>query len=101
MKLTARQVAVLEVLAGEKEGQERGMHPGYIGHLAGFERRQRTDAGTTKTLDSLLRHDYVKGVYGTSSDGGKTFNLDFSNTGRKWWITEAGRKALAEFAFGE
>ena len=91
MNLTAREVAILEVLAREGEEQERGMYAGRIGALAGFKFSGRRDAGTTRTLDSLWRRDKRDLV---------TWDYDASHS-RRWYITDKGRQALAEFAFGE
>lgn len=87
-RLPPRQVAILEVLAGDKEGQERGLYSRRVGVLAGFKPSNRIDAGTTRTLDALALRKLVM------------FKWDGLNS-RQWWITDKGRKALAEFAFGE
>jgi hypothetical protein len=92
VKLTARQLAVLEVLNANTEETQRGLYAGRVAILAGFERRQRMDAGATRTLDSLRRTGLVKYEYSAAR---------FSSPSRRWWITDEGRKALAEFAFGE
>lgn len=93
MSLTPREVAILEVLAREGEEQKRGMYAGRIGALAGFKFSGRRDAGTTRTLDSM--GDLVTYDYQPSLGHG------WGSGGRRWFITDKGRQALAEFAFGE
>jgi hypothetical protein len=93
-RLTDREVAILRVLAEDGEEQTRGMFAGRIGVLAGFERRQRIDAGTTRTLDALSKRRLVRFSYPSSA-------LLGPSTSRKWWISAKGRKALGEYAFGD
>ena len=88
-----RQLVVLEVLNAGTPETERGLYAGRVARLAGFKRSQRMDAGATATLDALGRRKLVKYHY----DSGYGRNAP----GRRWWITEEGRKALAEYAFGE
>lgn len=88
--LSDRQVAILRVFidpANTAEA-ERGFYAGRIARLAGFERSIRMDAGATRTLDSLLDRGLVKAEYLPSG-------------ARKWRVTDAGRDALGEYAFGE
>ena len=91
MTLTAREVAILQVLAEPGDEQRRGMYAGRVGALAGFKFSGRRDAGTTRTLDSLWRRDKRDLVTWSYDHGG----------GRRWWITDKGREALGAFAFGE
>ena len=86
---------MLEVLNAGTPETERGLYAGRVARLAGFKRSQRMDAGATATLDALRRRKLVK--YHHESSYGKGGQMP----GRRWWITEEGRKALAEYAFGE
>lgn len=102
-KLTDREVAILRVFVDGKEAVGRGLYAGRIGSLAGFRYSLRIDAGTTRTLDSMERKGFVRGAYdrvvylGDPSDR----SLMISPTARRWQITDAGRAALGEYAFGE
>lgn len=85
-KLPARQVALLQVLSLDGDEQRRGMYAGRLARLAGFRHGPRMDAGTTRTLNMM--GDLVR------CEGDVPMS-------RRWFITEGGRKALGEFAFGE
>jgi hypothetical protein len=90
--ISERQLAVLEVLNAGTPETERGLYAGRVARLAGFTQSKRMDAGATATLDALRRRKLVKYQHDTH----------LSRTpGRRWWITEEGREALAEYAFGE
>lgn len=100
MKLSEREIAILRVLTAdgtkaEREECERGMYAGRIGWLAfpelGYS--QRRDAGTTRTLDSMQRKGLTRSKYDR-----QMFGMSGS---RRWWVTEDGRAALAEWAFGD
>lgn len=90
MRLSDREVAILRVLADSSDEVKRGMYPGRIARLAGFARAGRMDAGATRTLDSMSNKKLVRWSY----EG-------LRSTGRRWWITDEGRDALGEYAFGE
>ena len=88
--LTKREVAILRVLSGEgvkSDEIERGLYAGRVARLAGFTFSLRMDAGTTRTLDSMLGKGYV--------------HAEYSHDSRRWWITDQGRAALGAYAFGE
>jgi hypothetical protein len=87
-----RELAVLEVLNAGTPETERGLYAGRVARLAGFTQSKRMDAGATATLDALRRRKLVKDR--PDAYVGRT-------PARRWWITDEGRKALAEYAFGE
>lgn len=98
-RLSDREVAILRVLTtATVDERERGMYSGRIGALAGFKYSQRRDAGATKTLDSMAGKGFVRGTYDRSYNLAGVY---YSGTSRRWWVTEAGRAALGEYAFGE
>jgi DNA-binding MarR family transcriptional regulator len=90
--LTERQLRVLEALNAGTPETERGLYAGRVARLAGFTQSKRMDAGATATLDALRRRKLVKYQHDTYLSRAP---------GRRWWITDAGRAALAEYAFGE
>jgi hypothetical protein len=97
-KLTERQIAFLRALQDNPKECDRGVYAGRLAHLAGFGGPGRVDAGATATLDSLERRGLVDGSYPLPVGIG---DLIVRATARRWTITQAGRDALGEYAFGE
>lgn len=78
-----RDVAILRALADDGDEQRRGLFARRVEKLAGVR-------GATATLDALARRKLVAYTF-----------LRGGTVSRRWFITDAGRAALGEFAFGE